>query len=386
MVVGAYYPELAGGSLQCRTLVHALRDRVRFSILTTTGERGLPRRSEVDGVPVHRVFLDPRSTASKAIGALELLGRMPSLALHHDIFHFHGFTEKMLLLLAAARISGRRTVDKLTSVGWDDPIAIRSRPLGAALAAGVRAVDRLIAISPAMRDRCLGGGVPADRVVEIPNGVDTGRFAPVDRTEREALRARLGVPRDTTLVTFVGFWSREKGPDVLFEAWRRARLTGGVDTTLLFIGSTVSDHAEVDSGMVAAVRAQIEAEGLASSVLFVERTDEVSSYLQASDIFAVPSSREGLSNAVLEAMSTGLPCVVGAIPGVSDAVIASGDNGFIVPLADADALHVVLTRLLSSESERASVGRHARETILGRFGIDAVADRYFTVYAQLLDS
>ena len=386
MVVGAYYPELAGGSLQCRTLVRALHDRVRFSILTTTGERGLPRLSEVDAVPVHRVFVDARSTASKAISALDLLRQAPSLAFHHDIFHFHGFTEKMLLLLAAAKISGRRTIDKLTSVGWDDPVAIRSRPRGAALAAGVRAVDRLIAISPAMRDRCLEGGVPADRIDQIPNGVDTDRFAPVDRPAREALRARRGLPRDTTLVTFVGFWSREKGPDLLFEAWRCARLGGGFDTTLLFIGSTASDHAEVDPAVVATVRTRIEAEGLSASVLFVDRTDEVSSYLQASDVFAVPSSREGMSNAVLEAMSTGLPCVVGAIPGVSDAVIASGENGFIVPLADAEALQAVLIRLLSSEAERVAIGRQARETILGRFAIGAVADRYFTVYSQILNS
>jgi glycosyltransferase involved in cell wall biosynthesis len=384
MAVGAYYPELAGGSLQCRSLVLALRDRVRFSVLTTTADRSLPSSADVDDVPVHRVFVDPKQPATKLTGLARLLGLAPALASGHDIFHFHGFTEKMLVLLATAAIARRRTLVKMTSVGWDDPISIRSRRFGSLLAAGLTSVDRLVAVSPAIAERCVAAGVPAARIASIPNGVDTDRFAPVDTSRRAELRTRLGLPAGVPIVTFVGFWSREKGPDVLFDAWRAARRATGLPAALVYIGSTDSAHAEVDSGLVARVRRGIGDEGLAADVFFIERTDAVADYLQASDVFALPSSREGLSNALLEAMSTGLACVTAAIPGVSDSAIDDGGNGVLVPAGDAPALGLELARLLASEPLRAALGARARQTIVERFAMTAIADRYAALYAALL--
>lgn len=383
MVVGAYYPELAGGSLQCRTLIAALRDRVSFSVLTTTGDRALPPQSTVEGVPVYRVYVDARRPLTKLSASLRMLMLAPTLVSGADVFHFHGFTEKMLLLLAMARLSGRRTIEKMTSVGWDDPIAIRSRPFGRWLAAGIRSADRVIAVSPAMRERCVRAGVPEAQIETIPNGVDTERFSPLDAAGKAAARTRLGVPVASRIVTFVGFWSSEKGPEVVFRAWIDARRETGVDTALMYIGSTDSAHPEVDRTIVDAVRARIAAEGLGDRVIFVERTTDISPYLQASDIFAVPSSREGLSNALLEAMSCGLPSVVAAIPGVADSVIADGINGFIVAPGDDRALGATLARLLRDDRLRLEIGERARRTMVERYAIQTVADRYLAIYKQL---
>jgi glycosyltransferase involved in cell wall biosynthesis len=384
MVVGAYYPELAGGSLQCRTLVLALRDRVRIRVLTTTATRDAPEHSEVDGIPVYRIFVDSRDWRSKLVATARLMRLLPRLVHDCDIFHFHGFTEKMLLLFAAAKVSGLRTIEKMTSLGWDDPIAIRSRPLGRLLAAAQTRVDRIVAVTPALRDRCVRAGMAEGAVVTIPNGVDTERFAPVGAAQRTAERTRLGLPLDAPIVTFVGFWSAEKGPNVLFDAWERARLKTGVDAALVFIGPTDAAHAEVDRQLVDDVRRRIDAAGLQSRVVLVERTTDVAAYLQASDVFAVPSSREGLSNALLEAMSAGLPSITGAIAGVSDSVIESGVNGYIVPAGDAGALADILARLLSDDRLRRDVGRRARQSIVERFAMSGVAERYFALYADLI--
>jgi glycosyltransferase involved in cell wall biosynthesis len=384
MVVGAYYPELAGGSLQCRTLALALRDRVSFTVLTTTTVRGQPERSEVDGMTVYRVFVDSRSARSKIAAACRLMRLAPGLARSCDIFHFHGFTEKMILLFGAARLSGRRTIEKMTSLGWDDPISIRSRPMGRVLAASQRRVDRLVAVTPALRARCLAAGIAAAKVMTIPNGVDTGRFAPVDAAGRAAERRRLGLPPDVPLVTFIGFWSEEKGPHRLFEAWTRARQASGVDAALLFIGSTDRAHAEVDARLVDDVRRRASGAGLPSRVVFVEQTLDVAGYLRASDIFAVPSSREGLSNALLEAMSTGLPSIAGAIPG-GESVIESGSNGYAVPPEDGAALADVLARLLVDPQLRDAVGERARRTVVERFAMREVGERYLALYSELVE-
>jgi glycosyltransferase involved in cell wall biosynthesis len=385
MVVGAYYPELAGGSLQCRTLMEALRDHVDFSVLTTTADASRPTAERIAGVPVHRVFVDAGNPATKFRSSLHLLRIAPRLAASADIFHFHGFTQKMLVLFALARISGRRTIEKMTSVGWDDPVSIRSRPFGRWLGAAQRNVDRIVAVSPAMLERCRRARVAPDKIASIPNGVDANRFAPVDPPARKALRQRLKLPIDVPIVTFVGFWSTEKGPDVVFDAWVRARAETGIDAGLVYIGSTDSSHAEVDASLVDRVRRRITEDGLESRVFFVGRTDDVVSYLQAGDVFAVPSSREGLSNALLEAMATALPCITGAIPGVSDSVVEHGVNGFIVAPRDSASLALHLAALLRDEQFRQTIGARARRSVLSRFAIAHVADQYLALYRSLLE-
>jgi glycosyltransferase involved in cell wall biosynthesis len=118
-------------------------------------------------------------------------------------------------------------------------------------------------------------------------------------------------------------------------------------------------------------------------VTFVECTTEVEAYLQAADVFVLPSSREGLSNALLEAMSTGLPSIAVAPPGEAHAVIESGVNGYAVRPGDPAALAGVLDELLRNDRLRADMGRSARRTILERFAITTVADRYFGLYSEL---
>lgn len=384
MVVGAYAPEIAGGSLQCRTLVHALADRVRFSIFTTTSDRAVAIDDRVDGVPVRRMFVDAKRPITKLTAAGRLARLAPALIASHDVLHFHGFTEKMLPLVVAAKLGGRRTIEKMTSLGWDDPVSIRTRPRGRWLAAAMARVDRFVAINPAMEQRCEAAGVPRARVRLIPNGVDTARFAPVDAARRAHLRAQLGLPPSAIIVAFVGFWSREKGPHVLFEAWRAARAASGPPTALVYIGSTSPAHAEVDASLVAHVRDQIRAERLDDAVHFVEHTPAVEAYLQAADVFALPSTREGMSNALLEAMSSGVPSIATAIPGVTDAMIDDGVTGWVVP---PDGTHVLADRLrvLFADADlRARVGRAARASVLARFSIGAVAGAYFSLYTELL--
>ena len=70
MVTGAYWPELSGGGLQCRTLIQALRSRFAFRVFTTCTDRALPADDVVDGIPVKRVYVDVTSAVSKLRAAI----------------------------------------------------------------------------------------------------------------------------------------------------------------------------------------------------------------------------------------------------------------------------------------------------------------------------
>ena len=121
MLTGAYYPELSGGGLQCRTLVNALKASVGFTVLATSRRSDLPALASVDGVPVYRVALRGHR-GELPVAGWRLLRTFIGLRRDVDIVHFHGFTSKMLVVYALARLFGKRIVEKPTSVGGDDPL------------------------------------------------------------------------------------------------------------------------------------------------------------------------------------------------------------------------------------------------------------------------
>jgi len=172
----------------------------------------------------------------------------------------------------------------------------------------------------------------------------------------------------------------------LFAAWQQARRRTNADVSLLFIGSSSGEHPEADPSLAARVRREVEREDLAARVFFVERTDDVASHLRASDVFVLPSLREGLSNALLEAMSAGLACVCADIPGMTDAVIQNGVNGWLAPPGDVEALAGALAALFVDEKGRRAAGARARATVLDRFAISSVAERYLALYDEVVQS
>jgi glycosyltransferase involved in cell wall biosynthesis len=379
MVTGAYCPELSGAGLQCRQLIGSLRDRVDFTVLTTAIDPSLPAHDEVDGVPVRRVLVDAARSATKLAAALRMASFV-GLGAPFDLFHLHGFSQKSILLVALARLLRRPVLIKLTSVGHDDPLTMR-RAGGLAYAAFSRA-DRFVGVSPRFAALYGEAALPAGRFHEIPNGVDLERFRPADAARRAARRQELGLRTDLKLTLFVGFFSPEKCPDLLFDAWLDT-VAAVPDAGLVLIGPSRSPYYEIDPRMAERIRETAAARGLSDRLYFVERTDSIERFYQAADCFALPSSREGMPNAVLEAMACGLPCVVSRLEGVTDALIDDGISGLLVPAGDRAALSAALRRVFEAPAWAASLGAAARARVASRYAMATVADRYAELYAEM---
>jgi glycosyltransferase involved in cell wall biosynthesis len=377
MVTGAYHPELSGAGLQCRHLIRALGDRARCRVLTTSARRG-PTPAMVDGVPVHRVFVDVGRRRSRARAGAALAAAFLRLAARVDIVHFHGFSRKSILLMPLATALHKRCVLKLTSVGHDDPEAVGARGPLARFAYG--RADAYVGVSPRQRQLYRASGLPEHRFVLIPNGVDTERFHPASPAERAAARRALGLPAELPLVLFVGFFSKEKQPDVLFEAWRRL---AQVPSGLVYVGATRAPYYEVDPGLAEAIRAGAAAAGCGDRVWFVESAAAIELYYRAADVFALPSSREGLPNALLEAMAGGLACVASRLPGITDWLFDDAESGVLVPSGDPSALAEALARLLGAPALRARLGGAARATAASRFSLATAAEGHLHLYDRL---
>ncbi|MSO55897.1 MAG: glycosyltransferase family 1 protein [Acidobacteria bacterium] len=384
MVTGAYYPELSGAGLQCRALVRKLQDEVDFTVLTTTTDPSLPAKGERDGVPVHRVFVDPASAWSKLAAGLRMARVVLGERRRFSILHLHGFSQKSILLVVLGFVIGKRVGIKLTSVGHDDPAAMKAR---GRLAYWCYSQARVFfGVSPRFQALYEASGLPRDRFRLIPNGVDLERFRPASLTERLALRAELGLPTDTTLILFVGFFSREKCPDLLFGAWSRLAASGDRSSVLVFVGATRSAYYEVDERLAEDIRERASRLGLGRRLHFVEATREIEKYQRAADIFVLPSVREGLPNALLEAMACGAACIATRLDGVTDALIIDEDSGILVPPRDGAALESALARLVSQPDRGRAMGARARQRIERDFALAQTAQKYLAAYRELLAS
>jgi starch synthase len=196
-----------------------------------------------------------------------------------------------------------------------------------------READRVIVPSDYVRDTMVAHGTDASRVFVLPYGVDTQRFHPPERPRE---------PDGKFRVLFVGALTQRKGIKYLLEAAKRADIKG---LELVCVGKLAGDPAAFApySGVFRHVR----------HVPF----HEVHRLFQTADVFAYPSLHEGSAFASYEALASGLPVVCTPNTG---SVVRDGNEGFIVPVRDVDALVERLRRLARDPDLRARMALAAR--------------------------
>ncbi|HMF94624.1 MAG TPA: glycosyltransferase family 4 protein [Vicinamibacterales bacterium] len=380
MVTGAYYPELSGGGLQARRIVHALQRAVDFSILTTSVDPRLPPVASDDGVAIRRIMVDMTSVASKLTAGARLAFAFARRAPRIDVVNLHGFSRKAILLVALCRLFRKPFLLTLQTGGHDEPDGVRAT--GAAAYWAYRSADLYLSVSPGLSRAYLDAGLPVERLRQVCNAIETERFRPARDGERDQLRRELGLPVDLPIVLFVGFFSRDKRPDLLYDAWTET--LGAGRSLLLFVGATQSVYHEVDDTIAAAIRERAGAGGHADLVRFVEPTLEIERYFRAADVYVLPSIREGLSIALLEAMASGLAAIATRLSGSTDTMIEPEVNGLLVEKDDRRGLAAALCRLLRDRALTARLGRAARATVVERYSMERTAGSWLSAYEAAL--
>lgn len=384
MVSGAYFPEISGGDLQCRTLANALKEKIEFFIITTCKEWSLRKREIVEGIPVYRINVTTNNTLCILKGFLSFLWAFLALKKKIHIIHLHGFSNKSIVFILLAKAFKKKIVQKLTSMGYDDPASILRR-FGRIRYLIYSMADVFVCVSPAINSKFKESDISYKHFTEIPNGVDITRFKPSqDGNEKIFIRGRLlHQTLNKRIILTVGFFSYDKAPNCVYDAFKTI-IEKFDDVFLVFIGSTDVSYFEISSSLVESLKRDIEKHGLGDRVIFIEKTHEIEDYYKISDIFVMASVREGMPNSLLEAMASGLPCIATRIPGVTDVIIEDGENGLLVGPRDVVGISRNLVMLLEDASIAKRLGQEARRTIVGRYSIADVAERYLKLYEGLV--
>ncbi|MFH1078173.1 MAG: glycosyltransferase family 4 protein [Patescibacteria group bacterium] len=205
------------------------------------------------------------------------------------------------------------------------------------------------------------GICPRHRLVTIPNGIDLAAFDR-DLLPRDEARKRLGLPLDATVIGTVANFYPAKNLPWYLEAISSSEGLRHAQARNLFV--IVGDGP--DKALVEAARDRF---GLESTVLLPGRRADVRTLFRAFDMFVLPSSKEGMPWALLEAMAAGLPCVATDV-GACRWMLGT-DAGTVVPSDDATALTDAIKKLVDDPNLRSSLGVAARHTIEEHFRWEA---------------
>jgi teichuronic acid biosynthesis glycosyltransferase TuaC len=234
-----------------------------------------------------------------------------------------------------------------TEVPHSNNPALRPR-----LARALQAATRVFCVSDSLRRLAVELGAAAETTEVVGNGVDTGRFYPVERT---AARRKVGLPVDATVLVSVGALVERKGMQRVIDCLPTL-LQRHPDLHYLIVGggSPEGDH-----------RAELEAQaarlGLDERVHFLGalQPDELKWALSAADIFVLATRNEGWANVFLEAMACGLPVITTDVGGNAE-VVCRAELGSVVPFGDVAALQQALDDALGKNWDRGAILQYAQ--------------------------
>lgn len=213
---------------------------------------------------------------------------------------------------------------------------------------------------------------PSARLCVIPNGVDHARFLP-STARRASARARLGLAPDSLVLGSVARLSREKRPEALVELFCALR-NRFKRLHLVLAGS---------GPLESALRAKVEALGLAPFVVFTGRVEAVEELLPAFDLHLLLSRSEGFGISTIEAMSCGVPVVGTDVPGTAD-ILRASQAGLLVPVHDTPRAVEAVAALLDDAPRRAQMAMHARAEVLANYTLERMDRQLRDFYAAML--
>jgi len=230
--------------------------------------------------------------------------------------------------------------------------------------------DAIICISHAVSDWLIEGGMPADRAKVIYYGIEPDKFSQprVDLRKEWALNG-------STIIGSIGRLEPRKGHDCLIEAM--AILVKRLPNVLLLIAGHDSWGYGVNLGR------RIDELGLKDRVRLIGFQDDVVSFLNTLDVFALATNSEGFGQVVIEAMAAGKPVVTSEIAPLTE-IVADGETGLLVESRSPQSFASAIAQLLIDPMERHRMGARGRERVTKSFTAERMTQETLLLYENLL--
>jgi len=393
MLTHHYFPHVGGNGVQCKLLAEELyKSGFKITIVTKKHMRSLPSYDAVNGIDVHRIFC-LSALFNKSVPEYLLMtfsGRVSLKLLSKIVARLFFYADELIFVIGACirtvSLKGKIDIIHVHQSHWiafcgvisarltKKPVLIKDAtlnglnelnlmPFAGIMRKSIKNTAFFAAISSDIYTSLVSSGIQENRIFRASNGV-----------QMPSLMNK--VSKDNFDIIFVGNFNQGKikGLDVLVQAipavikeYPAARLIVlGKGDTSLFFDLMAENNIRRDK------------------IVFMGR-QETRDYYQKCAVFVLPSRSEGMSNALLEAMSYGMTCVSTNVSGSND-IIVNKYNGILIEPDNVRQLENILIDLFSDREFSAQLGKNARETIFRNYQMDKTARRYADIYKIILEN
>jgi glycosyltransferase involved in cell wall biosynthesis len=364
-LIDSFYGTYGGAEGALTRIVRNLpKDRYRARIATFVASQEVLEPGQVD-CPIDVLPLKRSLSAFLTLWKLWRLIRREKITLVHTFFPISDLIGGVVAKLTGCLlVSSRRDMGILRS-----PLQRRLYRWMA------RAYDQVHTVSDEVRAYMIEhDGLDPKSVVTVYNGIDVDA---VDRTvHSDEARRDLGVEPGQRLITTVCNVRPVKGVDVVIRA--AAKVVGEFPDAVFAIVGFPNDPVYYQE-----MQDLRDSLGIQRHVLFPGLRKQIFAVYKASDIFCLPSRSEGFSNALIEAMAAGLPCVATRVGGNPE-VVKEGHTGYIVENEDHEAMAERIRSLLRDPERAREMGQNGAAVIRGTFTTKAMTSRVVSFYDHLL--
>ncbi|MCD6578106.1 glycosyltransferase family 4 protein [bacterium] len=329
------------------------------SILITVPGSILGEKSQAMGIKVY--YLIPHSHIDfkyiKAVKEILIGEKIDIVNVHRSTVHTNMLFMKMFIYKKFKLVISRR-------IAFKQNIFSRFKYNN-------KAIDKLIAVSEEVKNVLMASGIPAERIKVIYSGVDTQKFDPYIESN---IREELGISNEKEIITCIANFLPHKGLEYLLKAIHKGRMNFN-DSVFLFAGKG-TDNEEFLS--------IIKELNIGKYVIPLGYREDIPEILKATDVFVLPTLREGFSGVIREAMVMGKPVISTRIPENLE-LIRDSVNGFLCEKANSQDLIYAISRLQGNKVIQKEMGEKGRELVLNNFTIQRTINDTYDLYRSLLE-
>jgi len=372
-IINSYPPRIGGAERLVENLTSKLSTRGHSSIVITRKEKGTGIVEKMDNTTIIRVPVIGNRTLKALIFRVATSIILFTLRKKYDVIHAHSLDSPAVIASIVAPILRKSYFITVHNTGKVK--AFLNRKEATIVSERInKTCSGIISINNEITDELLSSGMCKDKIIFIPNGVDIERFSPPSREEKQRIMQRLSL-FDRLIFLFVGNFHSQKGIDTLLLAWEKfQRMVKEKSTVLLMIG---------DGNLMGMARELVNKLNIKDSVYILGRKLRTEKYYKVADCFVQPSRWEGLSIAMLEAMSSACAVITTPVGGAKE-IILDGKNGLFAPVDDPEVLAEKMRLVFQDHHLRNRLQKEARKTAIESYSIDRCVERHIEVYSKFL--
>jgi glycosyltransferase involved in cell wall biosynthesis len=367
-----YYPFEGGAEKQGRLLAHSLKDRGISVSYITSKLPHQPNFEDVEGIHIHRIcpFSTIRPRRFRPVIYYYAVKRYLMLnGYKYDIYQAQLVADVTApAMMTAAQKQGKAIVMRYAGINQLERLQSIFL-IGKQFNQLSLSADWNVTNSPfTLAIMTNSYGLPSGKCQIINNLISQAN--PIDKI---VARKRLQIPLETQIVLCISNINPGKNQHRLIDAWPEV-LKSRSNVILIFVGTGTQERS---------CKTQVTRMGLSKSILFQGYKNDVDLYLSAADVFVQPSSQEGQSNAIIEAMVRGLPIAISDTP-YNSCTIESGKEALAFDLSSTASISDTILRLLTDNTLAQRLGKAAQYRVFSEHDSNHITDQYLQIYKKLL--